>query len=104
MLVTGVAIAGATVLAANRFTFCAMRLLSGMLGHPLAPVRAMAMTTTARAIGIARTGMSAAIDMNAVNVMSEEAGIEATKVTRATVTATGVVMAADMVVMMINAG
>ena len=48
--------------------------------------------------------MSAAIDMNAVNVMSEEAGIEATRVTRAMGTATGVVMAVDMVAMMINAG
>ena len=104
MLVTGVAIAGATVLAVSRFTFCAMRLLSGMLGHPLAPVRVMATTMMARATGIVRTGMSAAIDMNAVNVMSEEAGIEATRVTRATVTATGVVMAVDMVAMMINAG
>lgn len=104
MLVTGVAIAGATVPVANRFTFCAMRPLSGMLGHRLVLARAMAMTTTARATGIVRTGMSAAIDMIAVNVMSEEAGIEATRVTRAMGTATGVVMAADMVVMMINAG
>ena len=104
MLVTGVAIAGATVLAANRFTFCAMRRLSGMLGHRLVLARAMAMTTTARATGIVRTGMSAAIDMNAVNVMSEEAGIEATKVAKAMGTATGVVMAVDMVAMMINAG
>ena len=81
-----------------------MRHLSGMLVQPLAPVRVMATTMMARAIGIVRTGMSAAIDMNAVNVMSEEAGIEATRVTRATVTATGVVMAVDMVAMMINAG
>ena len=104
MLVTGVAIAGATVLAVSRFTFCAMRRLSGMLGQPLAMVRAMVTTMKARATGIVRTGMSAAIDMNAVNVMSEEAGIEATRVTRAMGTATGVVMAADMVAMMINAG
>ena len=104
MLVTGVAIAGATVLAVSRFTFCAMRRLSGMLGQPLALVRAMATTMMARATGIVRTGMSAAIDMNAVNVMSEEAGIEATKVAKAMGTATGVVMAVDMVAMMINAG
>ena len=75
-----------------------------MLGHPLAPVRVMATTMMARATGIVRIGMSAAIDMNAVNVMSEEAGIEATRVTRAMGTATGVVMAVDMVAMMINAG
>ena len=104
MLVTGVAIAGATVLAANRFTFCAMRLLSGMLGHPLAPVRAMATTMMARATGIVRTGMSAAIDMNAVNVMSEEVGIEAIRATKVT----GMVMAVDtgavMADMMIDAG
>ena len=82
-----------------------MRQPTGMLRHHHhARVLDTAVTMKARVTGIVMTGMSAAIDMNAVNVMSEEAGIEATRVTRAMGTATGVVMAVDMVAMMINAG
>ena len=73
-----------------------------MLGHPLAPVRVMATTMMARAIGIVRTGMSAAIDMNAVNGMSEEVGIEAIRGTK--VTGMAVDTGAVMGDMMIDAG